>query len=138
MIKQWHMTIFFSLLLFFVNELNNFWYELLKFALVFSEQVLGDKCFIFFIIKEWLSYWVCFLSSKVIISTFVIFLGSGVPVSSTSTFWYTFGELSHLVRSPPLRRSDFFQTLKIKCFVRDRENIFRFTMLKIFNIIIKI
>lgn len=48
MIKQWHMTIFFSLLLFVVNELNNFWYELLKFTLVFSEQVLGDKCFSLF------------------------------------------------------------------------------------------
>lgn len=30
---------------------------------------------------------VCFISSKVMISTFVIFLGSGVPVSRTSTFW---------------------------------------------------
>lgn len=35
-------------------------------------------------------------------STLVIFLGSGVPVSSTSTFWYTLGEFSHLERSVPL------------------------------------
>jgi len=28
---------------------------------------------------------------------FVIFLGSVVPVSSTSTFWYTLGEFTHLV-----------------------------------------
>ena len=34
--------------------------------------------------------------------TFVIFLGSGVPVSNTSTFWYTLGEFTHFVFPAPL------------------------------------
>lgn len=42
------------------------------------------------------------MSSNLMTSTFVIFFGSGVPVSRTSTFWYTFGELTHFVRPAPL------------------------------------
>ena len=45
-------------------------------------------------------------------STLVIFRGSSVPVSKISTFWYTFGEFSHLDRSCPLRPpSNFFHVL---------------------------
>ena len=36
-------------------------------------------------------------SSITATSTFVIFLGSGVPVSRTSTFWYTLGLFIHFV-----------------------------------------
>merc|ERR1719422_1178503 len=40
--------------------------------------------------------------SKAIWVTLVIFLGSDVPVSNTSTFWYTFGEFTHLPFFSPL------------------------------------
>ena len=43
-----------------------------------------------------------FESWIVMTCTFVIFLGSGVPVSNTSTFWYTFGEFTHFVFPAPL------------------------------------
>ena len=43
-----------------------------------------------------------FLSSITATSTFVIFLGSGVPVSRTSTFWYTLGLFIHFVRPASL------------------------------------
>merc|ERR1712008_232137 len=41
-------------------------------------------------------------SSIIATSTFVIFFGSGVPVSRTSTFWYTLGEFIHFVRPASL------------------------------------
>ena len=42
-------------------------------------------------------YFFFFTSCIIATCTFVIFLGSSVPVSRTSTFWYTFGEFIHFV-----------------------------------------
>jgi len=50
-----------------------------------------------------------FRFSILMTSTFVIFFGSGVPVSRTSTFWYTFGEFIHFVR--PASFVDFVKPL---------------------------
>ena len=57
---------------------------------------LSFSCIIsYYIIMR--DYFFFFTSCIIATCTFVIFLGSSVPVSRTSTFWYTFGEFIHFV-----------------------------------------